>query len=92
MEELKQILINYIPNITTLVGFIACCISVLKSLRKSNVEQVGIDLQNEVSKLRKDIKSLVEQLSLLAQENRELKEQNRKLIQELTRIVTPREE
>ena len=86
MENIKEILINYIPSLTTLIGFIAAGISFLKCLKKSNLETIKEEIKTENSEVNKKFKELIDLSKQLAEENKQLKETNLKLLGEIKRI------
>lgn len=92
LETLQAILINYVPAITVLVGFLASCWGFIKQLKKSDVTKVREELKESGSKTNKKIDELVDLTKLLMQENAELKKYNAKLLEELTRISDYEEE
>lgn len=92
MENIKEILLAYLPSLTVLLGFLASCWGVLKQLKKSDLTKIREDIKNDNSTLNKRIDSLISMHNELMQENAELKKLNRKLLEELTRISDYEEE
>lgn len=92
MDNIKEILINYIPSLTTLIGFIAAGLSFLKCLKKSNLETIKDEIKNENTELNLRFNELIDLAKQLMNENRELKETNRKLLGEIKRIAGYEEE
>lgn len=90
METLQTILINYIPMITVLLGFLAGCFGFLKKFaslfKNSNIEEIKQQIQDNNSDITAEMNKLIDLAKQVMTENQQLKVYNRELLSELKRI------
>ena len=91
LTTLKELLMNYVPYIAAIIGFLASGLGVIRSLKeilkKSNVEEIKAQIHDENSTLSAKINELIDMYKAVMTENATLKKQNDVLIGELKRIA-----